>query len=79
MRPGPRAGNGRGRGHRGLGLPAGTSEQQTVQARVFGLIAHTHAPVAKFFDDRVVRDGLADHDLANSQSCNGRRDMEASQ
>ena len=28
---------------------------------VFGLVDHTHPPAAEFFDDPVVRDGLADH------------------
>ena len=28
---------------------------------VFGLVDHAHAAAAEFFDDAVVRDGLADH------------------
>jgi hypothetical protein len=31
------------------------------QFGVFGLVDHTHAALAEFFDDAVVRDGLTDH------------------
>ena len=31
------------------------------QPRVLGLVDHAHAAAAEFFDDAVVRDGLADH------------------
>jgi hypothetical protein len=31
-----------------------------VELRVFGLVDHTHPAAAKFLDDAVVRDGLAD-------------------
>ena len=32
-----------------------------MQPGVFGLVDHTHATAAKFFDDAVVRDYLVDH------------------
>jgi hypothetical protein len=32
-----------------------------VQARVLGLVDHTHPTTAQFLDDAVVRDGVADH------------------
>src|SRR5438128_1194216 len=34
---------------------------ETVQARVFGLVDHTHPTAAEFLQDAVVRDGLAEH------------------
>ncbi len=34
---------------------------EAIEAGVFGLIDDTHAATAKFLDDAVVRDGLADH------------------
>ncbi len=34
---------------------------EAVQPSIFGLIDHPHAAAAKFLDDAVVRDGLADH------------------
>jgi hypothetical protein len=34
---------------------------ESVQARIFGLIDHAHATAAQLLDDTVVRDGLTDH------------------
>ena len=34
---------------------------ETVQARVLGLVNHTHAAAAELLDDAVMRDGLVDH------------------
>jgi hypothetical protein len=34
---------------------------ETVQARVLGLVNHSHAAAAQLFEDAIVRDGLADH------------------
>src|SRR6266542_2189476 len=34
---------------------------EAMQPRVLGLIHHSHAATAEFFDDLVVRDGLSNH------------------
>jgi hypothetical protein len=34
---------------------------ETMQPCVLGFVDHTHAPATKFFDDAIVRDGLANH------------------
>jgi len=34
-----------------------------VELHVFGLVDDTHPSAAKFIDDAIVRDGLADHGL----------------
>jgi hypothetical protein len=57
---------------------------EAVQARVLGLIDDAHAATAEFLEDAVVRDGLADHVLADhvsheSWKRNGRRERRASQ
>ena len=36
---------------------------KAVQARVLGFVDHAHATAAELFDDAVVRDGLADHEV----------------
>ena len=36
---------------------------EAAERGVFGLVDHAHAAAAQFFDDAVVRDGLADHEL----------------
>src|SRR5437879_13358425 len=80
-------------GRRGLGLALKAGERlrvagdvfrekfegdEAMQARVFSLIDHAHAATAEFFDDAVVRDGLADHcklsgpfRVASSYGCAG--------
>ena len=45
-------------GHR---LREKLESDEAMQARVFRLVNHAHAPAAQFLDDAVVRDGLADH------------------
>jgi len=35
---------------------------ESVEARVFGFVNHTHAAATKLFEDVVVRNGLANHD-----------------
>ena len=49
----------------GLGIAGDILRQkfqrdETLEARVFGLVDDTHASAAEFFDDAVMRDGLAD-------------------
>jgi hypothetical protein len=48
-----------------------------MQPRVFGFVNHTHPTAAQFGDNAIVRDGLADHGLANlnlvDHECAGRR------
>jgi hypothetical protein len=34
---------------------------EAIEPGVFGFVNHTHAATTKFFDNAVVRDGLADH------------------
>jgi hypothetical protein len=36
-----------------------------MQFKIFGLVNHTHAPTAEFFDDAIVRDGLPEHAVAS--------------
>jgi hypothetical protein len=36
---------------------------ETVQLYVLSLVDHAHAAATEFFDDAVVRDGLADHGI----------------
>src|SRR5271157_3495548 len=53
---------------------------KAMQPRVLGLVDDAHAAASKLFDDAVVRDGLADHDLPGifgtcMKSKYGRRDV----
>jgi len=34
---------------------------ETVQTRIFSFVDYAHAPATDFFNDAVMRDGLADH------------------
>jgi hypothetical protein len=43
---------------------------------VFGFVDHTHPPATKFFDDAVVRDGLAEH-WRESYGLTGDKSMKA--
>src|SRR5580692_9842749 len=41
---------------------------ETMEARVFGFVNHAHAAAAKFLDDAIVGNGLADHFSVNHAS-----------
>ena len=65
-----------------LGIPGHFIGQKlerdkAVQARVFGFVNHTHPAAAQLVDNAVMRNGLADHGLANlnlvDHECAGRR------
>jgi len=42
------------------------------EARVFGFIDDAHAAAAEFFEDAVMRNGFADHDLRKRRAILGR-------
>jgi hypothetical protein len=41
---------------------------KTVELYVLGLVHHTHPAAAEFFDDAIVRNGLADHLQSNAMA-----------
>ena len=54
----------------GLGIPGNFIGQElecdkAMQPRVFGFVNHTHSAAAQLGDNAIVRNGLADHGLAN--------------
>ena len=44
---------------------------RTVQARVLRLVDHTHTPASEFFQNPVMRDGLANHEELCVAMCRG--------